>query len=365
MHYFEISSATKGFKFEHTDGSSGEVQIVSFLGFYDSGKSLQNLHSRNNNFLELRLLAATCVAVSHSSYFFFPNFLPRYFHLLSDNSVFAFFLISGFLITKSARSRSVKQFLINRVRRVFPALILNLIAISFIFAPLISRSTQKHLQVSDQFLYFIKGLTLVPSWQISIGDSLSFSKVSAGWNNPLWTVGIEVMCYFSIIVIVKCSAKLIPSLTTILLCCALLMNLAGFDSGSLASTYIHYLFIFLLGGFASLDLKPREIYAFLILIFAVVFGTQSYGLLWYPVMLFLTLIIAAADIPKKLISENEYSYGIYLWHWPVLQLITNLDIGANGLVQYLLFIGMTILFAMGSWHYLEKSFLVRETKSIS
>lgn len=338
---------------------------MNFSGFYDSGKSLQNLHSRNNNFLELRLLAAISVAVSHSSYFFFPNFLPHYFHLLSDNSVFVFFLISGFLITKSARSRSVNQFLINRIRRVFPALILNLIAISFIFAPLISRSAQKHLQVSDQFLYFIKGLTLVPSWQISIGDSLSNSKVSTGWNNPLWTVGIEVMCYFSIIIIVKCFAKLIPSLTTILLCCALLMNMVTFSSGSLASTYIHYLFIFLLGGFASLELKPREIYTFIILIFAVVFGTQSYRLLWYPVLLFLTLIVAAADIPIKINSRNDYSYGIYLWHWPVLQLITNLDIGANELVQYLLFIGTTFFFAKGSWRYLEKSFLVRETKSTS
>jgi peptidoglycan/LPS O-acetylase OafA/YrhL len=158
---------------------------VNFSSFYDSGKGLQNLQSRNNNFLELRLLASISVAVSHSSYFFFPNYLPHYFHILSDNSVFVFFLISGFLITKSARSGSVNQFFLNRIRRVFPALTLNLIAISFIFAPLISRSTQKHLQVSDQFLYFIKGLTLVPSWQISIGDSLSNSKVSTGWNNPL------------------------------------------------------------------------------------------------------------------------------------------------------------------------------------
>lgn len=118
-------------------------------------KSFQNLHSQNNNFLELRLLASISVAISHSSYFFFPGFYPDYFHLLSDISVYVFFLISGFLITKSATNRSFSKFSINRIKRVFPALILNLIVISFVFAPLISRSTQKHLQVLDQFLYLI------------------------------------------------------------------------------------------------------------------------------------------------------------------------------------------------------------------
>ena len=329
------------------------------------GKTFKNIHSRNNNFLLMRLLAAIAVAVSHSSYFFFPNVLPHYFHKLSDISVYVFFLISGFLITKSARSRPVGQFLINRIKRVYPALILNLIAISFIFAPIVSRSIHKHLQLSDQFLYFIKAITLIPSWQISIGDSLSLSSVSSGWNNPLWTIGIEVMCYLSIIVIVRCFSKLIPSLTTVLLCCALLMNLSALSNGSLASTYFHYLFIFLLGGFASLISNLHQIYPLVILILAVVFCTQNYGLLWYPVLLFVVLIIAGADIPIKINDKNDYSYGIYLWHWPVLQLITNLEIGNNRLVQYFLVICFTVLIAMGSWHYLEKPFLQHESKSNS
>ena len=333
--------------------------------FQCSGKTFYNLHSRNNNFLLMRLLAAIAVAVSHSSYFFFPNLLPHYFHLLSENSVYVFFLISGFLITQSARSRSVSQFLINRIKRVYPALILNLIAISFIFAPLASRSIQKHLQVSDQFLYFIKGLTLVPSWQISIGDSLLKSKVSTGWNNPLWTIGIEIMCYLSTIVIVRCFAKLIPSITAILFLLALLTNFTALNSGSLASTYIHYLFVFLLGSFASLDSTFRQIFTLVILILTVVIGTQSYGLLWYPVLLFVVLMIASANISTKINLKNDYSYGIYLWHWPVLQLITNLEIGSNRLVNYLLFICLTILFSIGSWHYLEKLFLARKSKLIS
>jgi len=338
---------------------------VNIPRFLCSGKTFYKLHSRNNNLLLMRLLAAIAVAVSYSSYFFFPSLLPYYFHLLSDNSVYIFFLISGFLITKSSQSRSVGQFLINRIKRVYPALILNLIAISFMFAPLVSRSSQKQLQVKDQLLYFIKGLTLVPSWQISIGDSLSYSKVSTGWNNPLWTIGIEVMCYLSIIVIVRWFARLIPSLTGILMLCALLTNFTAWSSGSLASTYIHYLFVFLLGGFASLNSNARQIYTMVILILAVVIGTQNYGLLWYPVLLVVVLMIAAADIPIKIDLKNDYSYGIYLWHWPVLQLISNLEVGSNRLVNYLLFICCTFLFSIGSWHFLEKPFLAHKSKLMS
>lgn len=165
------------------------------------------------------------------------------------------------------------------------------------------------------------------------------------------------MCYTSIIGIVKRFAKLIPSLTAILLLSAFLTNMNVLSNGSLASTYIHYLFVFLLGGFASLNSNPREIYTVVILILAVVIGTQKYGLLLYPILLFVVLIIAAANMPIKIKLKNDYSYGIYLWHWPVLQLITNLDIGNNRAVEYLLFICLTTLFAMGSWHYLEKRFL--------
>ncbi|WP_259750220.1 acyltransferase family protein [Lactococcus lactis] len=53
-------------------------------------------------------------------------------------AVYIFFGISGYLITASAFSNSVPQYLIKRIARIFPAYLAIQFVTAFIFAPLVT-----------------------------------------------------------------------------------------------------------------------------------------------------------------------------------------------------------------------------------
>lgn len=50
------------------------------------------------------------------------------------------------------------------------------------------------------------------------------------------------------------------------------------------------------------------------------------------------------------------SYGIYLWHLPVLLSVQRIE-GIGGRSALPLILGLTIIFAIGSWHVFEKPLL--------
>ena len=92
---------------------------------------------RDNNFNLIRMLAAFGVMVSHAYPLSLGPGTPEPFEvfLKGDNlgraSVFVFFAISGFFITKSVSYRSsIGAFLLARALRLFPALIVMTIVVS-------------------------------------------------------------------------------------------------------------------------------------------------------------------------------------------------------------------------------------------
>src|SRR5579863_1616176 len=87
----------------------------------------QLVDGRNNNFGFLRLLFAALVILSHSSELIDGNrsreILTRIFGTMSfaQLAVDSFFLISGYLITRSwILSESNSEYLIKRVMRIYP-----------------------------------------------------------------------------------------------------------------------------------------------------------------------------------------------------------------------------------------------------
>jgi peptidoglycan/LPS O-acetylase OafA/YrhL len=77
-----------------------------------------------------------------------------------------FFVISGYLITSillaenQVGALNLKGFYARRIIRIFPALIVNLFVISFVFAPIVSTLKNSNYMISDAIVYLLKNLSI-------------------------------------------------------------------------------------------------------------------------------------------------------------------------------------------------------------
>ena len=122
---------------------------------------------------------------------------------IGEMAVFAFFAISGFLITQSfENSGSIRNYLYKRCLRIFPAFFASLILSAFVLGPLVSSLTPSEylLNQHNPFLFVIKSITFnIFGQQITIADVFLHNHFSGVVNASMWTIKYEFFCYIGII----------------------------------------------------------------------------------------------------------------------------------------------------------------------
>ncbi len=110
------------------------------------------------------------------------------------------------------------------------------------------------------------------------------------------------------------------------------------------------------------------IVAFIILIFDLYLNTNQFSSVLIKisntlikcitlsyVIIFLAFITTKS---VKLFAKNgDYSYGLYIWGWPVQQLLFLISDGMNTYVFFLLSFIFTLILSILSWHLIEKNAL--------
>ena len=159
---------------------------------------------RDNNFNLLRILAALGVLVSHaypiSLGFGTPEPLSA---LLGDVtlgtvSVMIFFSISGFFITRSFAGRtSVARFLQARCLRLFPALVVVLITTLLISGVWLTTAAPVVFWAAAPD-YFLRNLSLF-SLRYDLPGVFLANPYGPPINGSLWTLNYEVLCYIGVV----------------------------------------------------------------------------------------------------------------------------------------------------------------------
>jgi peptidoglycan/LPS O-acetylase OafA/YrhL len=315
--------------------------------------------SGKNNFDLIRLLAALSVAVCHLLQINSKNTL---YSAVSQTAVNGFFVVSGHLIHKSANRLEILPYFRNRSRRIFPALIVNLFVISFVFAPIVSTLKNSNYMISDAIVYLLKNLTLVPSWAISIAPLPSVSPLGSGWNNPLWTLGFEFLAYVGILILVKLFASY---QNFSMLICAIFLGLihASTNVGNLFNSGSRLGLMFVFGALVGqFRFTKKGIVLFLVVpIMVVIFSSSVDDDIMIIAFVTSVLVVSLALLlpPLPTFLSGDYSYGIYIWHWPIFQVFYFcLHPKLSLVILQLVSLIATVFISFLSFHGVEKRWLV-------
>lgn len=330
-----------------------------------------------NNFDIIRIIFAWLVIVSHS-YVLLGNKgcdplceLTNHYINLSYFGVKGFITISGFLIFKSLeRSPNVLDYLWKRVLRIYPGLIIVLL-LSVGMAYLVYQPHQPFFKFPKEATeYILNNLTLYHNqWRIhGVFDSNSNTAI----NGSLWTMGFEFFFYLVLLLLFpfRKFKWLISTLLIITVAGLLYSNLFHTESlkhvnFKLRVDFIVELgFFFLIGSFwAAVEWKKIPYRTFLasiafissILIIYFKLNPIWLGFSWPYLVLYIGQGSSRlADWIHHHIEDP--SYGIYLYAFPVQQLIIYF---VQPSVMFLLWSSTIISFILGiaSWKFIEKKML--------
>ena len=336
---------------------------------------LSDFDFRSNSIGFLRLLFALVVVWSHAYDLGGFGFDPIVWYSRGADSagllaVAGFFVLSGFLVTRSYEStNNLGRYLWHRFLRIFPGYYVCLLVVAFLIAPLAFLCQHGNLQhfltiQPTPISYVLKNLTSVMRQQ-SIGSIISKSPEPEYINGPLWTIPVELTCYFAVAVLGFGSAvnlrRRIPIATAILYVafCAstLFMRREYFFHFDWS---IEIACSFLLGSLGYLyrdriSVNP-VIFALAATLLLFVLPIGGIAEVLRPLLLGYMVLYAGMNIgPRSLDRKFDLSYGVYIYAYPIQQLLMIYGLSALGFAAYLVItIGITASLAVASWFLIER-----------
>lgn len=76
----------------------------------------------------------------------------------------------------------------------------------------------------------------------------------------------------------------------------------------------------------------------------------------FAVFLVYPIIWLGFHLPlQRVVARNDYSYGVYVYAWPVQQLLATWNVQRWGMTAFMtLSVGATLPFAIASWWFIER-----------
>jgi peptidoglycan/LPS O-acetylase OafA/YrhL len=317
---------------------------------------------QNNNHFDLaRFAAATLVLFSHSFALSNQAGYVEPLAYVSGNrldcgsvAVAVFFAMSGFLITGSwLRKGVLVDYLSARVLRIMPGLALALL-LSIAMGAVLTVTPQLYPQ--SALSYFIKNFFMYKG-QGELAGVFQNNLYNPVVNGSLWTLRHEFTCY--LIVAALGMAGLLRYWTVLLIwagatVCAV-FNLGG----------IHYLqeFFPLLAWFMAGALvyfvRERRLsaaawagMASLVVVMAYLKLDLRYV---SPALAFALIRLIYQQGPLTRFGKyGDFSYGMYIFAFPIQQLVSSLSLEKIWWQNFLLSFPLTLVLAILSWHFLER-----------
>ncbi|MFQ5508345.1 MAG: acyltransferase family protein [Leptospirillia bacterium] len=333
------------------------------------GRTLSELDtgSRDNNYNLLRMMAAVAVIFTHSyalsGYVALEplrNAFPDQKVTFARMGVMVFFAISGYLVTKSFVCRgSVAQFIEARVLRIYPGLVAAILFSLGVAAWATTLPLERFLSHGHTARYLLVNTTmLLPHVQLTL-PGVFRDLPNFGVNGSIWTLPSEVRMYvfvglFGVLGVLK-SRLLFP--VAVLGLGALCLSNPALSSMLVGVDYLAIYFA--IGAFCYLFRSVIPISTPLMVLFLLALvaalGTPMFGLMAYATVAYGTFWFAyvPGGVLRHYNRIGDYSYGTYIYAWPVQQVILSNAPDMMPLPLAAFATLSTLPFAIVSWHLLE------------
>jgi peptidoglycan/LPS O-acetylase OafA/YrhL len=333
-------------------------------------------------FLAVSVLATHSVLITQGNIHFFE---AKPFTLLYWVVLPLFFALSGFLITGSAMRLRLKDFLLNRGMRIVPALAVDICIAALIIGPIFTTLPLRQYFTRYEFYAYFANITGIIHYVLpGVFESNPFP---ATVNGSLWTVPFEIGCYIIMSVLIlsgvlnrKGVALAVTAATTAYIA---LTYSPQFHSLDLFDDRLHTLldhFFAERGNFLySYFMTGSMFYLFRyhipyhrgwLLLCVVIFMATAYGVFDFmppltqklclmPIVIYITVYVGLVKVPPlPIYHRGDYSYGVYLYGYPIQQAIVTLAPSVTSpLLHFAMCLPLVTLVAMFSWHCIEKPIL--------
>jgi peptidoglycan/LPS O-acetylase OafA/YrhL len=337
------------------------------------------LSDRHNSLNFLRLALALMVVASHAygiGYFGTEGVLHG--TTFGTVAVDGFFGISGYLIASSATRNNAGRYLWQRFLRIFPGFWVALIVTAFVFGA-IGWFSQPHACGAPCYVRGPNGATSFV-WRnalLRIDQDLIHGE---SWNGSLWTLFYEFICYI-ILVTLALAGMLRRRGWTLALTVGLWVTVAmitmdhrydqrfNVDQNWILMNLLKFAVIFLVGAVIYLYRERVPDSGWLALGCLVVFTAA----LWLPTdgrlpayaftdsdllapLIAYPLLWLGIHLPfQRVGARNDYSYGVYIYAYPVTVLLSIWGATRLGYPLFALVCALaTVPFAVASWWAVEK-----------
>jgi peptidoglycan/LPS O-acetylase OafA/YrhL len=322
---------------------------------------------RSNNFDAIRLLAAAAVIVGHAWPLTGTPAPPAVggiaiFHL----AVFVFFSLSGYLVgTSWIHDPRPWPFLIRRASRIFPALVVVVTLTILAIGPATTSLPWAEYFASPVTWAYFQNVTLVATYDLpGVFEHLPRPVV----NGSLWTLGPEFVCYLGVLAVgiavravraqrrTTVAAVVFSGMAVVL---AILSIVPELVSADVQPTTEAMTFFAIGAALAQLRL-PRVPARPAIALAGVwtlgVLATEILDIVWCWIALpYLVLAIGsrAAPVIRRVGRFGDFSYGMYLWGFPVQQVVFQAVPHVPLALNILIVLLVTGVLAALSWHFVE------------
>lgn len=333
---------------------------------------------RDNNFTLFRIFFAWLVLYGHSYAIQkstgISDPLSQIFQgstWIGSLAVNGFFAISGFLVCASLIKRGLYNYIISRIIRIYPALIVCVLLSIFVLGPtLTSLSLVEYFKHSDTFKYFANATLYLPNqWNL---PGVFENNHTRTINGSLWSLPLEARCYFLLAVAGAFGLLIQKQIANFIILSIILFgfffpnSIPVIPALKLSITTSLYFIL----GVAFYINRKHILLNYKIAIFCILLIANSFGEEWFVFVFpipFIYLIFYFVYCVKTIDEDSkvgDFSYGVYIYAWPVQNTIASFFPDLTPLLNTVFSTVIVFPLALVSWHYIEKPILKLKSKLI-